>query len=294
MSIYVTEAFRQEYGDAVKQKLQQQDSRFQGACMVETFRGSKAARPILQLGAVAAQQVTTRHGDTPLISTPHDARWVYPTDYVWADLIDHEDQIKMGAMLTSPYAINGASAMKRAKDDVVIAAFYADAKTGETGSTTTSFGANQDIAETFGSSGAAVGLNVAKLREAKRLLLAAQCDLDNDPAYIAVTAKAHDNLLAEVQVTSRDFTDRPALNEGKITRFMGFNFIFTERLPTDGTYRRIPVWVKSGMCLAIWNDVETNIGPRADKNYAQQVHVRGTFGATRTEEAKVVEIKCAE
>lgn len=294
MSFEVTTAFRQEYGDAVKQKLQQNDSRFQAAMMVETFKGSKAARPILQLGAVTARKRTTRHGDTPLISTPHDARWVYPVDYDWADLIDNEDQIKMGAMLASPYAINGASSLKRAKDDESIAAFFADAKTGETGSTTTSFLAGQQIAQTFGSSGAAAGLNVAKLREAKRLLLAAECDLDNDPAYIAVTAKAHDNLLAEVQVTSKDFNDKPVLVEGKITRFMGFNFIFSERLVTDGTYRRIPVWVKSGMCLAIWNDIQTNIGPRADKNYANQVFVSGSFGATRTEEKKVVEIKCAE
>ena len=48
------------------------------------------------------------------------------------------------------------------------------------------------------------------------------------------------------------------------------------------------------MHLGFWNDINTNISERADKGYATQVYVKGTFGATRTQEKKVVEIKCAE
>ena len=36
------------------------------------------------------------------------------------------------------------------------------------------------------------------------------------------------------------------------------------------------------------------ISDRADKSYSTQVYVKGTFGATRVEEKKVVAITCSE
>jgi hypothetical protein len=48
------------------------------------------------------------------------------------------------------------------------------------------------------------------------------------------------------------------------------------------------------MHLGMWNDISTMISQRDDKGYATQVYVKGTFGATRTEEKKIVEIKCDE
>jgi hypothetical protein len=66
-----------------------------------------------------------------------------------------------------------------------------------------------------------------------------------------------------------------------------------ERLPVDvSTHRRVIAWAKSGLHLGMWNDINTKISERADKSYASQVYVKGTFGATRTEEKKVVEILC--
>ena len=48
------------------------------------------------------------------------------------------------------------------------------------------------------------------------------------------------------------------------------------------------------MHLGIWNDITTRISERDDKSYSTQVYVKGTFGATRVEEAKVVEVDCVE
>ena len=44
----------------------------------------------------------------------------------------------------------------------------------------------------------------------------------------------------------------------------------------------------------MWHDINTRIGERADKSYSTQVYAKGTFGATRVEEKKVVEILCTE
>jgi hypothetical protein len=293
MSFNVTTHFVQQYTTNVQLLLQQKGSKLRNTVTVGSYTG-KAAKAIEQVGPVTAQKRTIRHGDTPLISTPADARWVFPVDYEWADLIDDQDKLRMLIDPTSSYSQNGAYALGRAMDDEIITAFFADAKTGENGSTTTSFGSGQDVVVGTGSTGA-TGLNISKLREAKKILMANEVDIDNDPLFCIITAEQHDDLLNEAQAISLDYNTRPVLVDGKITAFMGFNFIHTERLPVNGSsQRRVPAFAKSGMHLGLFNDINTMISERADKGYATQVYVKGTFGATRTEEGKVVEIVCAE
>jgi hypothetical protein len=293
MSFNITTHFVQQYTTNVQLLLQQKGSKLRNTVTVGSYTG-KAAKAIEQVGPVTAQKRTIRHGDTPLISTPADARWVFPTDYEWADLIDDQDKLRMLIDPTSSYSQNGAYALGRAMDDEIISAFFATAKTGENGSDNTVFGANQDVVVGTGSTGA-TGLNISKLREAKKILMQNEVDIDNDPLFCIITAQQHDDLLNEAQAISLDYNTRPVLVDGKITAFMGFNFVHTERLPLNSSsQRRVPAFAKSGMHLGMFNDINTMISERADKGYATQVYVKGTFGATRTEEGKVVEIVCAE
>lgn len=289
MSFEITTAFHQSYTNNVQLLLQQRGSRLRNAVMVNGYTG-KAAKAVEQIGAVSAQKRTSRHGDTPLISTPHDARWVFPEDYEWADLIDDQDKLRTLIDPASPYSLNAAHALGRVQDEIIIDAALGTAKTGENGSTSTAFDtSNQQIAAS------SAGLTVAKLREAKKILMANEVDVETDPLYVAITAKQHDDLLSETQTTSLDYNTKPVLVDGAITRFMGFNFIHTELLGVDGSSnRRLIAWAKSGLCLGLWNDITTKISDRPDKSYATQVYAKGTFGATRVEEGKVVEILCSE
>lgn len=292
MSFQVTTHFVQQYSTNIQLLLQQKGSKLRDAVTVNSYVG-KAAKAVEQVGAVEPVKNQSRHSDTPLISTPADARWVYPNDYDWADLIDDQDKLRMLIDPTSSYVQNGVYALGRAQDKEIIAGLFGSSNTGENGSTAVAFPSAQQIAATVGSS-AATGLNIAKLREAKKKLMAANVDIDNDPLYVAITAAEHDALLNEAQVISMDYNAKPVLVDGKVTSFMGFQFIHTELLTTDADgYRRIPVWAKSGMHLGMWNDIKTSIDRRPDKRNAYQVYVTGTYGATRLEEKKVVEIKCA-
>jgi hypothetical protein len=291
MSDQISTAFVQQYSTNVGLLLQQRGSKLRDSVSVGSYTG-KAAKAVEQIGSVTAQPRTSRHSDTPLISTPHDARWVFPTDYEWADLIDDQDKLRMLIDPTSPYAINGAYALGRAMDNLIISAALGSAKTGENGTTTTAFDtSNQQV--TVG--GTPTGLTVAKLRSAKKILLANDVDVELDPLYIAVTAKQLDDLLGTTEVTSSDYNTVKALVQGQVDTFMGFKFIHTELLGVNGSsHRRVVAWAKSGLHLGMWNDINSKIDQRADKSYATQVYVKGTFGATRTEEKKVVEILCAE
>ena len=294
MSFEVNVAFVQQYKTNVELLLQQRGSKLRTAVMSDSYTG-KAGKAVEQIGPVVAQKRTTRHSDTPLISTPHDARWVFPTDYEWADLIDDQDKLRMIVDPTSPYAINGAMALGRAMDDEIITAALGTSKTGEDGVIDTAFDtANQQVAVDVGA-GSATGMNIAKLRAAKTILMGNEVDLDTEMLYCTLAAKQHDDLLSETQTTSLDYNTKPVLVDGKITQFMGFNFIHTERLGVDGSdYRRNIAWAKSGLHLGVWNDITTRIGERADKSHATQVYVKGTCGATRVEEGKVVEILSSE
>lgn len=289
MSFEVSTAFVQQYTTNVGLLLQQRGSKLRNYVTQGAYTG-KAAKAVEQIGSVTAQVRSTRHGDTPLISTPHDARWVFPTDYEWADLIDDQDKLRMLIDPTSPYAINGAYALGRAMDGLIINAALGTSKTGENGTTDTAFDtANQQIAV------GAAGLTIAKLREAKKILLSNEVDVDMDPLFIAVTAQQLDDLLGTTEVTSSDYNTVKALVQGAVDTFMGFKFIHTELLGVDGSSnRRVIAWAKSGLHVGIWNDINSRITERADKSYSNQVYVKGTFGATRTEEGKVVEILCSE
>jgi len=288
MSFQVTTAFVQQYTTNVQLLLQQRGSRLRDLVTLGSYTG-KAAKAVEQIGAVTAQKRTTRHGDTPMISTPHAARWVFPTDYEWADLVDDQDKLRMLIDPTSPYAMNGAFALGRSMDAEIIAAALGTAKTGENGSDNTAFDTvNQQIAA------AASGLTVAKLRQAKYILTRNEVD-PADPLYMAVTAKQLDNLLGTTEVTSSDYNTVKALVQGDVDTFMGFKFVHTELLGVDGSSaRRCFAWAKSGLHLGLWNDITTKITERADKSYATQVYAKATVGATRTDEKKVVEVLCTE
>lgn len=294
MSQQITAGFVQQYTTNIQILLQQKGSRLRGSVM-EGPQVGEAAVPVEQFGKVEAQRRTGRYTDLTPVDTPQDRRWVYPVDYDWVDLVDNADKLRMLIDPQSSYVVNGTYAMGRAMDNEIIPAFFGTAKTGKTGGTSTTFPAGQQVAVNFGAA-ANTGLTIAKLREAKRLLLAAEVDVDNDPLFVPITAKQHDNLLGEAQAISLDYNTKPVLVEGKVTAFMGFNFIHTELLVTDGSgYRRVPAYAKSGMYLGVWNDIRTDVSQRKGKaGLPWQVYVYGTFGATRLDEKKVVELKCSE
>lgn len=317
MSVNVNTAFVQQYATNVGMLVQQQGSRLRGAVTNYSFVG-KAASMMEQFGSVSPVRNQSRHSDTPLISTPQDKRWVYPNDYDWADLIDQQDRLRMLIDPAGPYSMAGAWAMGRAIDDEIIAGFFGSNNTGENGTTATgtlyAYNSNsQSVAATTGAS-AATGLNIAKLRAAKKILLQADVDVDNDTLFVAITAKQHDDLLNEAQAISLDYNTRPVLVDGKITQFMGFNFIHSERIPggagfnsaintglsssdADGSYVAntrwmVPFWAKSGMALGMWNDITASVDRRPDKRNSWQVYVTGTFGGARLEEKRCGVINC--
>ena len=293
MPASITTAAVQQYRANVELLLQQEGSRLRNSVMTGSHVG-KAASVVEQFGSATAQLKVGRHADTPLLDLSQDKRWVFPLDYEWASLIDNEDQLRAIIDLTSPYARAGAAAMNRAIDDVILDKIFGTNYTGENGTTSETFGTvgsgAYDVGVNVG--GTASALNVAKLQNGIRLLMTANKGELSEPVTAAISSYEHDSLLKEIQVVNKDYSNSAVLMDGKVSRFMGTNFILTERLAITSGNRLIPMWLKSGVYLGTWKDIVAEISKRADKSYATQVYLCMTLGATRTQLGKQIRISC--
>lgn len=298
MSVNIPNWYVNQYNQNIQQLVQQTDTRFRAAVMTGSHVGQQAS-PIDQIGAVSMQPVTTRFSPMNRVDAPTDRRWVAPIDADLPQLIDSFDKLKI---LTDPngiYVRNAVAAANRQFDDVIGQAFFASALTGVSGGTPTSFDTtNQVVGVNVG--GTASGLNVTKLERARRILYSNETPVENDPLYCAITAIDHESLMNEIQIISLDFNREVQYDaNGFLKSWRGFNFIHSERpwittTATDdqsGSSRQLPVWLKSGMYLGIWNDIETSIDVRADlQGRPWQAYTKMSANATRLEEKKVVKI----
>jgi hypothetical protein len=222
---------------------------------------------------------------------------VFPADRDVNQLIDTFDKLKTALEPTSQYADVAAAAVNREFDDRLIAAAFATAQIGtDAGSLSPEiFDTTYQVASTFGST-AASGLTVAKMIESKRLFRKAQVDLEAETLTWVTNSQGEADLLNQVQVVSTEFSDRPALQDGRVTRFMGYDIIFSERLtvPTTSVRANIP-FVRSGIYLGIWKDFENNVSQRLDlSGLPYQIYTMMSSGATRLEPGRLQQALCAD
>lgn len=273
--------------------LQQMGGKFSAAVTHGSYSG-KAASPVDQYGSVEMQPVTSRFAPMGRVDVSTDRRWVYPSDFDLPQLIDHFDKLRLITDPSSIYVQNAVNAIRRQQDKLIINAFLATAKTGETGATSTSFTAGNEVDVAVG--GANSRLNVAKIKHVKKLMQQNHVDFETEEAFIGITAEDHDSLLNEIQIISSDFNGgAPVLNEGRIVSFLGFKFIQSEMIETllAGTNEvTLPVWVKSGMHMGTWDGPKNSVSQRHDlQGEPWQLYSTLTAGATRLEEDKVYAIE---
>lgn len=301
MSFQIDTAMVRSYHANINLLSQQMGSRLAGRVRRETQNSKRDFWD--RIDAVSAVEVTTRHGDTPLISTPHDRRAVTLRDFDWADLIDKRDRIRLISDPAAPYTMNAVAALGRAKDQVIVEAAFGTAYSGEDGTTAISSGWTE-VAVDYVEGGGAVtpsNLTIGKLRKAKSALATLEAismtmgtdgQLIEEPLIAVVKQAQIDALLRTTEVTSEDYNTVKALVEGKVDTYMGFKFVRIETLTTVANVTDCIFYAQSGILLSTGQEVSTSISIRNDKRNATQVYVCGSFGATRMEEKKVVRVRC--
>ena len=175
-----------------------------------------------------------------------------------------------------------ATAMGRRQDQMILDALAASS---------TSLTVGNDIGGTDSN------LNVAKLREAKRLMDKNNVPMDN--RHIVIHANGLSSLLSETAVTSSDFNTVKALVQGDINSFLGFNFhVLGDRseggLAIDGSLDRT--------CFAFHRDAVgygEGIGMRTEINYIPEktswlVNEVFSAGAIAIDAEGIVSLTCRE
>lgn len=304
MSVNLPNLYRISFGNNVTTLLQDRGGKIAPFVMQGQHTG-KQASPVDQYAAVEALKVSTRFEPMPRVDGGVDRPWVFPTDYDLPQMVDTLDKAKVVLDPTSAMVENAAKAMSRAADNEVRDAFFADRKTGENGSGTTIFptalstAGGQTVAVATGAA-APVALNVAKMKEALKVMIRNEVDVDYDELHMVIGADDHDALLNEIQIISGDFNrqEAPVLVNGRVKYFMGFNLHVFNRINTAlddaaGQSRPVPFWAKSGMYLGEFNSLFFDVSQRKDiRSYPWQIYCMRSLGATRLEEKKVGRIWC--
>lgn len=294
----LTTLFTTQFTANVELLLQQKGSKLRGKVR-EGFHVGKLASPVNQIGSISMQAPAGRFAPIGRVDSSDVRRWVTPIDRELPQLIDTFDELKTIVDVKSPYAENAAYACGRFYDDTILAAMAGTAQIGtdnaslsnETFNTT-----NFQVAADFGAS-AAVGLTVAKMIEARRILRHYENDLESDALTWVVGSKQEADMLNQIEFVSQEYGDRPVLQDGRVTRFLGGDVVVTERVPqtTADTTRGVFAFVKSGMYLGVWKDMNSRADQRTDlSGIPWQLYLNASVGATRLQPGKVIRILCAD
>ncbi len=288
------------FANMMRLMLQQTDSRLSGTCLRASHTGSKQAAPVEYLAPTQFTAALERGTDLPSKYSSLQRRWVSPLPFSnWMD-VDSFDEVLYMDSPKSLIPANFQAAANRKIDDVIMAAFFADALIGPVGAQTTEtfdsgsdFPVSVSIADTVGA-GTETGLNIEKLLNAQEIL-----GLYENPEgavmHLGMTPRSLRDLMGTVEFTSTDFRRNATYDEvGRPRSFMGFQFHYSNRWPyntADTDERWLPCWIQDGMHLGTWMEVETNIDPLPTKEGRPwRISARMVLGATRLQAGQVVRI----
>ncbi len=293
--------FTIQYKTLLNMALQQKTSLLRGRVGEGYHAGAKMVSPLNLLDAISMKTPEGRFAPKKNTPNTYTRRWVSPIDKEADQFVDTFDMLKTPIDPKSQLISGAASAVARAFDDEIIRAFFAMAVTGGDAASlgTESFDTSKfQVAKDFGAS-ASVGLTVAKLNEARRILEHYHNteELESIGATLVIGSTQHADLRNQALVTSSEFNKNGGiLVDGKVTKFMGFDIIVSERLGfSESNVRACAAFVKSGMYLGVWQDIKTQVAQRFDlSSNPWDISTTVSFGATRTEPGKVIQICAAD
>jgi hypothetical protein len=279
MAINLSTAFVTLFDAEVKQAYQGQ-AMLRGAVRVRSgVEGSTYKFPKIGKGVA---QVRVPQTDVAPLNVTYGQVTVTLADFIAAEYADLFMQAKVNFDERRELVQVVSAAIGRRQDQIILDALDASST-------------SLTVANSIG--GADSNLNVAKLREAKRLL-----DGNNVPMtdrHLLIHADSLASLLSETAVTSSDFNTVKALVQGDINTFLGFQFhLMGDRaeggLPIDGSSdRTLYAFHRDAIGMA------EGIAPRTEINYvAEKVSflVASMFsaGSSSIDDEGIVKITCRE
>jgi hypothetical protein len=279
MSVSLSNAFVTLFDAEVKQAYQGKAQLVGAVRQRRGVEGSTVKFPKVGTGVATPRIAQT---DVTPLNVGFSSVTLTLADYNAAEYSDIFSQAKVNFDERQELVQVVANAMGRRQDQMII-----DALTASSTSLT--------VANGIG--GTTTNLNVAKLREAKRLL--DKNNVDPTDRHIVIHANGLASLLSETAVTSSDFNTVKALVQGDISTFLGFTFhVLGDRpeggLAIDGSLDRT-CWAFHKSAIGYGE----GIGMRTEINYIPEktswlVNEVFSAGAIAIDALGIVQITCRE
>jgi hypothetical protein len=223
MSVSLSNAFVTLFDAEVKQAYQGKAMLVGAVRQRRGVEGSSVRFPRVGRGVATARVTQT---DVTPMNVGFSTVTCTMSDFNAAEYSDVFSQAKVNFDERSELVQVVGSAIGRRQDQLILDALNAASGTGT-------------VANSIG--GANTNMNIAKLREAARLMNRA--NVPSDGRNIIIHANSLNSMLEQTSVTSSDFNTVKALVQGEINQFMGFTFhVLGDRgeggLPIDGSSDR--------------------------------------------------------
>ena len=295
---FEVELLTTQYTTILELLLQQKVSKLRGYSASGAHVG-KMASPVQQIGVLEFKAPSGRYSPIQFQLPNYTRRWVFPTDRDVGVPVDTFDELK--TIVDPKGGINLAvvAAANRFFDDLIISAALGSASVGVDASslsTETFDSTNALVADTFGAS-ASTGMTYPKLVECWRIMRHFQVDLDAERPCVVMGSLQESDLKKQQEVISKEYNDRPVIEDGRVTSLAGFNVIVSERLNTSSSnsLRNCFAFVQSGLYLGLWKDMTISVDNRVDlASHPWQLYSMVSAGATRTQQYKIIQINAAD
>jgi Phage capsid protein len=292
----ITDAHKLTYQMNVELAVQQIRSKLEPSMTYEPSLKGRLACMLELIGQTNAVLNLGRAADTPNIDNQIEPIWIQPTQIAWGKIIEKEDAIKALTDYQSPFVQAGAAAIVRAVDTIMATAVFGPRRIGLDGGTTSTW-AGKTVATTVGSANGAtdVGMNVAKIIRARRLMQEDQVDLGMEELYLGLNAQQQEELFRDLTYISSDYRDVHVLDRPLSVDILDVTILppldGAAALPdADTTHFNAGLWCKSGMYYGDFSPVETQVPLRPDKLMRPHPQMERWCGASRSEDKKSIKI----
>lgn len=285
--------YKYQYTDNVRDALQIK-SCMRG--MVEESEGAGEGSVSVELtGSTEALEISGNYKPMPRIDRSYDRVWCYPKKFHHPELVRTMEKVKTMTDPQSAMVRGAGKAMARKFDRYCFAAAFGNTKTGKEGDEIVAFDDSaHKVTAAIGAS-AATGMNVEKIIEGVRLMEESDVDIEGEDLVCVITPTDHANMLNQTRATSKDFIEGPngtaILQSGRLKEIGGVMLKVSRLVPVSSSERWCPLFIKPGIHVKVWNEIETFIDPRPDiEERPTQVLSQAQMGFTRTEPGMVIKI----
>lgn len=323
-------AYINSFRAGFEQQFQQMTSRLRP--FVEVVRQKAEFQFYDRIGlADDMSEVSSRYGDNPNNEIEFDRRRIGLRDFELGKYIDEKDLLRVAMDPTNDITVAMVRSANRKIDDIIIGNIYGTANTGKKGETEITFtGTNTgkitvgpvsnanghvsssgvfqlgsantegiDVAKDFVYSGSSANSNLTldKLKAVRETMLKLEA-IDQDAVLNCFITSAQARYLLSIEeVINSDYATRRALEEGKVTTFMGYRFIHSERLKglgTSGSPRQVIVSLPQAYKLAIAEDLNVDMWRDTSKKNIPYVYLNMSMDGTRMWGEVLAKINCVE